>query len=221
MAEEAAPLDLHAFGAAARSAVSSARSEAARLGHDRVGTEHLLLGVLADGTTAASRVLDDHGATAASVRTKVLEVRPRRAASAEPPETATERAVRAIGRSGRFSQRRHHAEVTTEDLLTGVLDVEGTAGQVLRSLGIDVDEVRATLDGAEGRQRSGEPVLTTSAGSARCPSCGGDVRDGIEHHVVEAGGPLGGHAVDVYSCARCGVVLGASGAGPGRPPPAR
>jgi ClpA/ClpB-like protein len=46
----------------AQQAVHHARREAARLGHDRVGTEHLLLGLAREGDGVAARVLEDHGA---------------------------------------------------------------------------------------------------------------------------------------------------------------
>ena len=57
----------------------------------------------------------------------------------------TARAKRAIERASRFSlQRWRH--VGTEHLLLGVLDVEGTACQVLRGLGVDVAGLRRTID---------------------------------------------------------------------------
>lgn len=209
---DAGELDLHALGDAARQAVSAARSEAARLGHERIGTEHLLLGLIADGGGRPVPVLEDHGASATAVRTKLLEVRPRGPATDEVPDTATERAIRAIGRSVRFSHRRHNTEVTPEDLLIGVLDVEGTAGQVLRSLGIDVDDVRAAL---EDERRSevaqgtpGRDTATATAVQACCPRCGADVLDDLGYHRVEADGPAGPRRALVFCCGSCATVLG-------------
>lgn len=209
---DAGELDLHALGAAARQAVSAARSEAARLGHERVGTEHLLLGLLADGGGRPAQVLEGHGASAASVRTKVLEVRPRGPATDEAPDTATERAIRAIGRSVRFSHRRHNTEVTPDDLLIGVLDVEGTAGQVLRSLGLDIDDARAALDddgrSDVARRVPASDVDTITSAQACCPRCGTDVLDDLAYHAVEAQGTAGPRSVLVFCCGSCASVLG-------------
>lgn len=227
MAEDTATLvELSAFGADARRAVSAARSEAAQLGHERIGTEHLLLGLLVDASTTAFQVLADRGASLAIVRTKVLEVRPRGTPAAEVPETASERAVRAIGRSVRFSHRRQTTEVTPEDLLIGVLDVEGTAGQVLRSLGIDVDDVRAALDGHERRtgdekRPAGQAATRTPTAigaGATCPTCGAEVLGDVRYHAVAAHGPRGDRQVLVFCCGACATVLGVAPADAGDGP---
>lgn len=215
----ATQVELSAFGSAARRAVSAARSEAAQLGHGRIGTEHLLLGLLEDSATTASQVLAARGASLALVRAKVLEVRPRAAPAFEVPGTASERTVRAVGRSVRFSHRRHTEEVTPEDLLIGVLDVEGTAGQVLRSLGIDVDDVRAALDGHDPRpvdeQHPAEPQATPTATGATCPACRVDVLQDVRYHAVVAHGPRGERPVLVFCCPACATVLGVAPADAG------
>ena len=59
------------FTKAARDAVVLAQAEAAALGEDHIGTEHLLLGV-AGGPGEAARVLADHGATPEALRAAAL-----------------------------------------------------------------------------------------------------------------------------------------------------
>ncbi len=208
MTEDSAALpELQVLGPDARKVVSVARSEAQRLGHRRIGTEHLLLGLLADQTGEASHLLASAGAGRAAVWTKVREATAADdAPSADPPEEATPRAARALRRSVRFSHRRHTDEVTPEDLLLGVLDVEGTAGQVLRSLGVDLDDLRGALDGTEPENAGA--ALSRPAALHTCPSCAGDLTAGIVHRTVSSQGDDGTRAVLVHACPGCGTALG-------------
>src|SRR5256885_3110122 len=154
---------LEGFSERARRVVTTAEQEARRLGHGHIGTEHLLLGVLVDGSTAAARVLVAAGATADGARRKVMEAVP---ADRDNPVgddlPLTARAQRALDRAGRFSRQRHDPEVSTGHVLLGILDVEGTAGQVLRGLGVDVPALPAALE-ATARSRGATPAATTPA----------------------------------------------------------
>ena len=58
------------FTPRAKAVVRGAVEEALRLGHDDVGTEHLLLGLLADGESVAAKVLSELGATEADIRAR-------------------------------------------------------------------------------------------------------------------------------------------------------
>src|SRR4051812_36988051 len=146
---------LDGFGQGARRAVAMAALEARELGAARLGTEHLLLGLLAHAEGAAARLLGESGVTLAGARRKVAEASGGRLdevveAKAGGRGTAglvrSARAERAIGRAFRFSHEQRSREVRTEHLLLGVLDVEGTAGQVLRGLGVDLDALRAKVE---------------------------------------------------------------------------
>ena len=107
--------DLQGFGLGARQAVVAAHEEAQDLGHDRVGTEHLLLGLLADD--GLRPVLHDSGASLPAARRKVLEAVP----MPEPggrlvPRPRTPRCARALGRAPRFA-RAAGAELVGSDHL--------------------------------------------------------------------------------------------------------
>ena len=207
MTEEVAGLpDLEVLGTDAQHVVDTARAEAGALGHPRIGTEHLLLGIMADAGSEATRALAAAGAGRAAVWAKVREARPPVTGGTEPSATdGTPRAARAIGRSVRFSHRRHDGPVTPEDLLIGVLDVEGTAGQVLRSLGVDLDDVLASL--------RGDDVVTPEADedttAARCPACEAALTS-LVHRRVTSAGVDGSVEVLVHNCPGCGTVLGLS-----------
>jgi ATP-dependent Clp protease ATP-binding subunit ClpA len=199
--------ELRGFGAGARRAVALAELEARHLDHDRVGTEHLLLGLLADEASPAASVLLDAGVTLSAARRKVTE-----AVGAEPPAAArpdgplprTPRAARSLGRAVRFAHARRAEEIGTEHVLLGVLDVEGTAGQVLRGLGVDVDRVRSRLDGVEVVDAPERTVPVT----VTCPVCAATLDDALEYSIVTARGEGGGRAVLVLSCGACGTFLG-------------
>jgi len=199
-------IDVTGLGAAAREAVARAESTARELGATAVGTEHLLLGLLGvDGP--ASAALTAAGATVAATRHKVTELAPRREPT-EGPLEPTSRASRAIGRSHRFSHQERAEEVGTQHVLLGVLDVEGTAGQLLRGIGVDVVALRAALrEGPAPAADAPEPAAPT------CPACSAPV-DELAFRIVKAVDADGrsGDAV-VFSCRACGVVLGVSRTG--------
>ena len=209
--------DLSAFGPDARRAIGAAEREARELGHAVVGTEHLLLGVLSDETSPAASVLRDAGATLAAARAKVREAVGSSTASAghDGPTASSARASRALGRATRFSHHRRSPVVTSEHLLEGVLDVEGTAGQVLRGLGVDVERLRARLAGGEPpsaavtSRSTGETVEVTPA---RCPSCDAPLDDGLVWGTVTATSNTGDAVRDavVFWCGACGAALGAA-----------
>jgi ATP-dependent Clp protease ATP-binding subunit ClpA len=215
--------DLAGFGLDARRAIAAAEREARELGHAVVGTEHLLLGVLADETSAASAALHDAGATLSAARAKVREaVGVRSGVSVDDQsQSASARATRALGRAARFSHSRRAPTVTSEHLLEGVLDVEGTAGQVLRGIGVDVEGLRARL---AGEQPAGAVVHAFAVGSdevaetndlpstvaPRCPSCDMPLDDSLVWSTLTATSRAGDAVRDaiVFSCAACGETLG-------------
>lgn len=204
-------IDISGFGDDAREAVARAEQIARELGLERVGTEHLVLGVLT-GASGAARALTAAGATVAATRHKVVETA---GGSRRPPAEGeletTPRAARAIGRSHRFSHHDRAEAVGANHLLLGVLDVEGTGGQVLRGIGVDVVALRAALiGGAPEPAPVPLPPASVADGAASCPHCRATV-DELAFTLVKATDAEGrsGDAV-VFSCRVCGSVLGVS-----------
>ena len=205
----------------ARRALEVAVDEATELGQERVGTEHLLLGLIAVDGSGAAVALADAGATLAAARHKVAEAAGPRGAGAASAVSTTARAARALNRAVRFSHARRSDLVTSEHVLLGVLDVEGTAGQVLRRLGVDVPRLRAALDGqAElvvDDERSpdeaigAEPTpIHRDAATVSCPACGADLDGGVVQHklALRKDAPGRARTLGAYACAQCGVFLG-------------
>jgi ATP-dependent Clp protease ATP-binding subunit ClpA len=216
--DAADPGDGHGLDSGAARAVALAESEAYQLGHDRVGTEHLLLGLLTNGS-ATSSMLTDAGVTLAAARNKVSEaVGPSSRTSPDRrtgPLPKTARATRALARSVRFAHARGSEVVTSDHVLTGVLDVEGIAGQVLRGLGLDVEALRASLDAladASPPDRDAAPPASVHRvfRPATCPSCDASLDDELVYRVVPARDEHG-HTRNalIFACGACGRVLGA------------
>lgn len=192
--------------------VSTATIEARQLDHPRVGTEHLLLGLLSEEGSVPAEVLQAAGASLAAARHMVAQLVTADAGSLTSEALPlTPRAQRALERAGRFSRREREPEVTAGYVLLGVLDVEGLACQVLRGLAVDIVQLRNVMvatcsDVAPVRvdeTRSSEPVRP------RCPRCRAALDDTLVETLVaarhEARPPT---QVSVVSCAACGATLG-------------
>jgi ATP-dependent Clp protease ATP-binding subunit ClpA len=209
--------DLRGFNLAATRAVARAEREARNLGHDRVGTEHLLLGLLTN-EDETSDLLADAGLTLAAARNKVREAvgksyRATTGVGGQLPRTP--RASRALGRAARFAHADGSDAITTDHLLWGVLDVEGTAGQVLRGLGIEVDSLRRSLETMEGSRVAEARTVHADAdfGTAACPACSAALEDTLSHRVVTSTTEAGvTRDAIVFSCGNCGRVLGVGSA---------
>lgn len=212
------PGELQGFDAGAVRAIELAESEAGHLGHERVGTEHLLLGLLTNDSDT-STMLAAAGVTLAAARNKVIEAVgvSSRDSSDRRPRTLpkTPRATRALGRALRFAHARGSDDVTSHHVLLGVLDVEGIAGQVLRGLGLDVDSLRASLDTLDASNSADRGPLSRrrEPGTVRpttCPSCNSSLDLDLVYRVVPARDEHG-HTRDalVFMCGACGWFLGA------------
>jgi ATP-dependent Clp protease ATP-binding subunit ClpC len=203
---------LENYSPRAQDVVVAATEEARLLGHAGVGTEHLLLGLLAEDDGVPAEVLRTAGATFTAARHKVAEVV---GGDGTPPDDGdlalTPRAKRALDRASRFARQDREPEVTTGHVLLGVLDVEGLACQVLRGLDVDVAQVREAVVAARTEVVPPRPSRKRSSEKARprCPSCRAFLDDVLAETTVAArrdGQPSG--PVNVVHCLACGTTLG-------------
>ena len=133
------------FTERARQVLGLAQQEAAQLGNDYVGTEHLLLGLIHDGDGIAARVLTSLGLTEGGIRSR-MEAFIIRGGEIGDELSYTPRAKRAIELALQESVQMGQSYVGTEHLLLGLLlEAEGIAAQVLNSLGVDVETARAQI----------------------------------------------------------------------------
>jgi len=129
----------------ARAAVQLAGEEAAALGAARMGSEHLLLGVLRAGDPVAAGALRAAGVTVEAARTAVEPT-----LADEPPGTAnvTAYARRAFTQALREAAASPEHVIGVSDLLRAALaDPAGGASRTLRALDVDPDAVRRALAG--------------------------------------------------------------------------
>ena len=210
---------LEGYSVDARRVVSLATAEARQLGHSRVGTEHLLLGLLADSDGSTAATLRSAGATLAGARFTVSSVLTESTeARADDELPYTPRAQRALERAGRFARRSRDPEVTPDHVLLGVLDVEGLACQVMRGLGVDLARLRASIVATEPDaeiaavgESAPEPESESLAPPVRprCPYCSEELDGNLAETVVVARRDDGTNTnVNVVYCTACGISLG-------------
>lgn len=133
---------LNRFTERAKQVLLLAQQEAQNFGHPYVGTEHLLLGLVDEGSGIAAKALASLGINAGLIRQQIEEV----IGSGEQPVTElsyTPRAKHVLELAIDEAQQIGHNYIGTEHLLLGLIrENEGIAAQVLMSLGADLPVVR-------------------------------------------------------------------------------
>jgi ATP-dependent Clp protease ATP-binding subunit ClpC len=144
-----------------RKVLQMAREEAARLHHEYVGTEHILLGLIREGEGVAAAVLSNLNVDLEEIQQKIEDsVKKGKAAAAAGPDLPyTSRAKKVLELAMSEARELNHSYVGTEHLLLGLLREEkGIAAQVLTDVGVNLEQARAEtlrLLGSEMPQPSG------------------------------------------------------------------
>ncbi|MCU1501653.1 MAG: ATP-dependent Clp protease ATP-binding subunit [Ilumatobacteraceae bacterium] len=122
--------------------------EALQLGHNYIGTEHILLGIVRDDEGVATQVLEQQGAPGARVRDAVLaEVRRAGSDVAAAPTGRTSRTPGAHALIAAAEQLAGTAPMGTHHLLEAMALLDGSlAGNTLSALGVDPQVLAATID---------------------------------------------------------------------------
>jgi len=129
-----------------RKVLQMAREEAARLHHEYVGTEHILLGLIREGEGVAAAVLQNLNVDLEDIQQKIEEtVKKGKAAAATGPDLPyTSRAKKVLELAMTEARELNHSYVGTEHLLLGLLREEkGIAAQVLTDAGVNLEQSRA------------------------------------------------------------------------------
>ena len=135
------------FSERARRALTRAQEEAQRFGHNYIDTEHILLGLIAEEDSVASKVLANLGVLPNKIRAAVEFVVGRGERSAIGEVGLTPRAKRVIELAVDEARRLNHSYIGTEHLLLGLLrDREGAAVGVLESFGVTFDKAQAEIN---------------------------------------------------------------------------
>ncbi|MEL6330012.1 MAG: ATP-dependent Clp protease ATP-binding subunit [Planctomycetota bacterium] len=149
----------------ARKVMALANQEAQRFNHEYIGTEHILLGLVKEGSGVGANVLKNLDVDLRKVRLeveKLVRAGPEMVTMGKLPQTP--RAKKVIEYAIEEARNLNHNYVGTEHLLLGLLrEQDGVAAQVLMNLGLKLEDVREEVlnllgAGAEG-EGEGEAAL--------------------------------------------------------------
>jgi ATP-dependent Clp protease ATP-binding subunit ClpC len=155
----------------ARKVMALANQEAQRFNHEYIGTEHILLGLVKEGSGVGANVLKNLDVDLRKVRLeveKLVRAGPEMVTMGKLPQTP--RAKKVIEYAIEEARNLNHNYVGTEHLLLGLLrEHDGVAAQVLMNLGLKLEEVREEVlnllgAGAEGGESGGEAALSGGGG---------------------------------------------------------
>ncbi|KAK6127840.1 hypothetical protein DH2020_038409 [Rehmannia glutinosa] len=119
-----------------------AQEEARRLGHNFVGTEQILLGLIGEGTGIAAKVLKSMGINLKDARVEVEKIIGRGSGFVAVEIPFTPRAKRVLELSLEEARQLGHNYIGSEHLLLGFREGEGVAARVLENLGADPSNIR-------------------------------------------------------------------------------
>ena len=126
------------FTEKAEKAITFSQESAMQMGHNYVGTEHLLLGLVREGTGVASRVLQNQGVTEEKVLKEIEDLIGKGETVGQQPLGFTPRTKKVLELSLKESRRMSHNYIGTEHLLLGIMkEGESVAVRILIDLGID------------------------------------------------------------------------------------
>ena len=143
------------FTERARKAIEFARDEAARLRHDYIGTEHLLLGLIRLGEGTAAEIISNLGLELTDLKASIEDVvQPAGGTMTMGQLPLTARAKKTLEVSGQEARALKSKDIDTEHILLALLkDEEGVAAQVLSTYEIDYKEAYEELKNVQ----SGKP----------------------------------------------------------------
>jgi ATP-dependent Clp protease ATP-binding subunit ClpC len=142
----------------ARKVMQLANQEAQRFNHEYIGTEHVLLGLIKEGSGVAANVLKNLDIDLRKIRMeveKLVQSGPDMVTMGKLPQTP--RAKKVIEYSMEEARNLNHNYVGTEHILLGLLrEQEGVAAQVLMNLGLKLEDVREEVLNLLGHGMEGE-----------------------------------------------------------------
>ena len=180
----------------ARKVMQLANQEAQRFNHEYIGTEHILLGLVKEGSGVAANVLRNLDVDLRKIRLeveKLVQSGPEMVTIGKLPQTP--RAKKVIEYSMEEARNLNHNYVGTEHILLGLLrEQEGVAAQVLMNLGMKLEDVReevlnllghgmesADVGGERGRgeggNSGGESGSSSKSGKSKTPALDSFGRD--------------------------------------------
>ncbi len=162
----------------ARKVMALANQEAQRFNHEYIGTEHILLGLVKEGSGVGANVLKNLDVDLRKVRVeveKLVKSGPEMVTMGKLPQTP--RAKKVIEYAIEEARNLNHNYVGTEHLLLGLLrEHDGVAAQVLMNLGLKLEEVREEVLNLLGAGVEGEEEETVTAAAVAGATASGRAR---------------------------------------------
>jgi len=178
----------------ARKVMGLAKAEAQRLNHEYIGTEHILLGLVQEGSGVAANVLKNMNIDLKRIRTeieKIVKGSPTMVTQGNLPFTP--RAKKVLELAVEEASNLGHNYIGTEHLLLGLIkENEGIAARVLLNLGVKLEEVRDEILeflGADPRFSQGGGEGAGASGGGEEASGGGGSGGGQGEAQGEGGAP--------------------------------
>ena len=198
-----------------RSALIHAQQEARVRGHDHIGTEHLLLGLMDEKEGVAARALAELGVTLERVWDEIEQTVGRTAEGSQGNASFTPRLKEVLELSLRECLQQGHNYIGTEHLLLGLVrEGEGVGARVLLAVGVELPRVRQSvlqvMSGYQGKTTS-EVVSQgfESSDSPRCGGCSSELELALRYRSITVPPTFPDHSslkVQVLYCGRCGRV---------------
>ncbi|MBR1977806.1 ATP-dependent Clp protease ATP-binding subunit, partial [bacterium] len=144
-----------------------AQEEARRLGHNFVGTEQILLGLIGEGAGVAEKTLKSMGVTLKDAREEVEKIIGRGSGFVAVEIPFTPRAKKVLELSWDEARQLGHNYIGTEHLLLGLIkEGHGVGVKVLENLGVDLNKCRANVIKLLGETKTSDTQSQTSSGRA-------------------------------------------------------
>ena len=152
-----------------------AQEEARRLGHNFVGTEQVLLGLIGEGTGVAAKTLKSMGVNLKDARAEVEKIIGRGSGFVAVEIPFTPRAKRVLELSWDEARQLGHNYIGTEHLLLGLIrEGEGVAARVLENLGVDLNKIRSNVVKMLGESKP--QTVSSGSSSSSSSSSGGKTK---------------------------------------------
>ena len=151
---------IYKFTSRAKKAIELAQDEAINLGHNYIGTEHILYGLVREGAGVASKVLQNQGVTPNDVENKIVDMIGKEVITSQETLGFTPRSKRVIENSFIEARKLGYDYIGTEHLLIGILrEGDSIAVRILLDLNVDLprlyNEIVTVINEAEDVSKGG------------------------------------------------------------------
>ena len=129
--------EFRGFTQKANKALNLSIESAQNFGHDYIGTEHILLGLIKEGSGVAAAALEECGVTAEALEKEIANVDGRGIQTSLSPDSFTPRTKRVLRTAMMISARAGSSYVGTEHILLAIVsESDSYATSILRKLGV-------------------------------------------------------------------------------------